>query len=303
MISRARFAACLTSTSVAIATIAGGAVAAVMVAGAPAANAATGTYQDTADTWADAAALLGTAGSLWQPKRTSGLTLRGQLDVVADNLSFAKGVATSGDTAASGRYGTKKRGFTIVEKWANTGWAAEPAPDIRSAPVGTVTITLGDPGTAIALKARVRANCYPYQPKHPKPPAADFRCSKSDVSTYGGTLTMTARPSSTMLAPGDTTIAIDSQGMTYAELVAVARGLVQVPGLPEAASAEATFICLDMVQQKMTAEQAASLATSNGFTTRVGSIDGVGRMLTADYSPSRFTLSLTGGIVTACPAG
>ena len=273
-----------------------------VLAAAPA-QAADDGFQATADTWFDAAAGLGTAGSLWIPTQAYGMKLRGPIDIGAFGLQFAGGEVTAGETTAAGQYGTARRGFDLMEKWANTAWAADPAPDIRSAPVATVKIKLGEPAQKTTVKVTVAANCYPYDPKHPKPVPATFRCTRADVQKFGGTLTMTARPASTMTEPGRTTIVIDSAGMTYDELLGVARGLRQVSGFEEAASAQAKYVCQAMIDRKMTQAQASAYALDNGFTTRIGSIDGVGQAVTMDYSPSRMTLSLVGGVVTACPAG
>jgi hypothetical protein len=58
-----------------------------------------------------------------------------------------------------------------------------------------------------------------------------------------------------------------------------------------------------MVTGRMTAAQATAFAESNGYTARVGSIDGQPQAVTADYRPDRFTLDLVGGVVTGCTYG
>ena len=260
-------------------------------------------FSTTADNWADAAAALGTAGSLWDPTDTLGMNKRTVVDVVADNLEFSDGDVTAGDTATGAQYGTKKRGFAISEKWANTGWAADPAYDTGMAPVGTTTIKLGEPGVKRATKVKILANCWVLDPSNPQPAPKGFRCTKADVLKTGGVLQMTAKPASTMTEPGNTTIVIETTGMTYKELLAIARGLEQVIPPVTADSAMTTAICSQMIDGKMTQAQANTLATGNGYTTRVGEVDGVPNAVTADYRPDRYTLTITGGIVTACPAG
>ena len=157
----------------------------------------------------------------------------------------------------------------------------------------------------ITVPATVYANCF-RQPATggPRPVPRSFRCSRADVRTYGGTLVMTARPASTMTAPGDTSIVLQSAGLTYAELISVARSLQQVAGTPTVAgSAQMVAMCRQMVTGRQTAEQASAFAQSNGYTTRVGSIDGQSLPVSADYRPDRFTLTVVASVVTGCQYG
>ena len=181
--------------------------------------------------WDLAAARLGTAGSLWEPQETAALERTRRIAVIADNLAFANGAVTAGDTFAGTRYGTAKRSFWIEEKWADTGWAAEPVTSTSTAKVRNVRVRLGSPGMTTTVTARVYADCVE-QPADadPEPIPAGFRCTRGDVLRDGGTLVMTARPASQMTAPGTTSIVIRSTGLTFAELVGVARSLEQVAG-------------------------------------------------------------------------
>ena len=56
--------------------------------------------------WDVAASRLGTAGSLWEPQETAELARTRRVAVLADNLAFANGAVTAGDTFAGTRYGT-----------------------------------------------------------------------------------------------------------------------------------------------------------------------------------------------------
>ena len=47
----------------------------------------------------------------------------------------------------------------------------------------------------------------------------------------------------------------------------------------------------------------SAFAASNGYSARVGSIDGESLAVTADYRPDRFTLSTVSGAVTSCTYG
>lgn len=256
--------------------------------------------------WDLAAARLGTAGSLWEPQPGAELAGTRRVAVIADNLAFASGAVTAGDTFAGTRYGTAKRGFRIEEKWADTGWAAEPVTSTSSAKVRNVRVRLGPPGTTTTVTAKVYADCFE-QPTDadPTPIPARFRCTRGDVLRTGGTLVMTARPASQMTAPGTTSIVIRSTGLTFAELVSVARSLEQVAGSSGdgAGSAQMVGMCRQMVDQRMTFDQASAFAESNGYTARIGSIDGQPLAVTADYRPDRFTVSVVAGAVTSCTYG
>lgn len=279
---------------------------ALALSAGPAHGDTTSGIQAKAPTWDKAAARLGTAGSLWDPAKAVGLKRVGAISIIGDGLTFAGGRVTAGETFAGARYGRGAASFTISQKWASTGWAAEPAFTTSMAKVGTVTIPMGQPGTRIRLNATVYANCFAQSTDaDPTKVPAWFRCAKSEVLTTGGVLTMTARPASTMSAPGTTTIVIQSSGLTYAQLVAVASGLQQVAGAPAdgAGSAQMVGMCEQMVTGRMTVDQANAFAVSNGYFARVGSIDGVPQAVTADYRPDRFTLAIKANVVASCSYG
>lgn len=290
--------------TVAVTTVA--IVATVLAVGGAAPASAAGPDTDTrVSSWDAAAAQLGTAGSLWDPQWTADLERTRRVQVLADNLAFANAAVTAGDTYAGTRYGAGRRWVAIDEKWANTGWAAEPVTTTSTAPVETVRLRLGTPGMQAVVVARVSADCFP-QPADadPTPIPRRFRCTRADVLRFGGTLEMTARPASTMTAPGNTSVVIRTRGLTFAELLRVARSMVQVAGAPTVAgSAQMVAMCRQMTTAPMTFEQASAFATSNGYTARVGSIDGQPQAVTADYRPDRFTVSLVGGAVTSCTYG
>ena len=261
----------------------------------------------TAPSWSLAAARLGTAGSLWEPGNSVGLKRTKPVEIIADGLTFAAGAAITGDTYAGARYGsTAGPSFTIAEKWANTGWAAEPATSTSLARVGTARIALGTPGTQVRVTAQVLANCF-VQPTNadPKDVPAGYRCSKADVMRTGGVLRMTARPSSTMTEPGRTSIVITTKGLTYEQLLAIAGSLAQVSGGGNdgAGSAQMVAMCAQMVDGRMDLATASAFADSNGYTVRTGSIDGQPQMVTMDFRWNRFTVDLVKGAVTGCTFG
>lgn len=266
-------------------------------------------YEATAKTWAEAAAKLGTAGSLWSPTNRLGLDRRGPITVEAQNLTVVNGAVVRGGellpaTGVSAQYGTNARGFQILEKWADTAWALDPAWSWQSAPVGSVKVDLkpDDPATPNPVTVRVFANCWKPGSTTPSRPPRSFRCSKADVRTYGGTMTLTARPASTMTAPGRTSVYVSSNGLSYNELLTIARGLQQEMGDPgqSAGSAQMQATCRQMVDGKLTEEQARALAGGNGYTVRVVERDGQPLPTTMDYRIERINVAVQSGVVTGC---
>lgn len=275
-------------------------------AAAPAgAEESSGTYSAQASSWTQAANLLGTAGSLWRPAYAAGLRKAGPIEVLGQGITVMDDVATGGSTFAGVTYGTGDRSLSVAERWARTSWAAEPPTDIRRALVGRETVMLGDPGTQIPVTATIYANCYTEALSgDAPPPPRSLRCAPSDVRKHGGTLVMTARPPSTMTAPGTTRIQMDSTGLSYRQLLRAARSLTQVMGAPMVPpSAQMVGMCEQMVDESMTQAQAASFAESNGYSLRVGSVDGQPMAVTMDYRPDRFTVALVGGVVSGCTYG
>jgi hypothetical protein len=195
----------------------------LLVGVAPSASADT----QTARTWAGAAQLAGEDGSLWQPTFRAGVKRSGPISVTTD--TFPNDGDPQQAMAVFASYGNNQRGFTILQKYAETAWAADPEPNRAAAPVGTFTVRLGDPDTSIAIRAEVSANCYlPKDLLNPPPPPSNLRCSKADVKRYGATLTMTAKPPSTMTAPGTTDVVIQSRGITFKQLMHIASSLQQI---------------------------------------------------------------------------
>ncbi len=274
------------------------------VSAAPAAAAAMDADTKVA-TWDTAASTLGTAGSLWEPTWTGDRDLNGRLSVLADNLTFANGAVAGGDTFVGARYGTRKNGVLVQEKWAGTGWSAEPVFTTSAAKVERVSLRVGDPGMRYTVRATVYADCFE-QPSDsdPVPVPRRFRCTRSDVLEHGGTLVMTMRPASTMTAPGTTSIVLQSAGLTYRQLLRVARNLEQVAGTPTVAgSAQMVGMCRQMVDERMTSNQASAFASEYGYTLRVGSVDGQPMAVTMDYRRDRFTVAIVGDAVTGCTYG
>lgn len=220
-----RFAVALTAPMLLLAACGGDEPAAEPTAAAGTPTPSVAETNTTVATWAEAAALLGIDGSLWEPTKTLGLEMSDQIEVLVQP-QFSPVLQYVG-----ARYGTTEKGFRISEKWADAGWAADPVTDIRALPVKAKPIKLGDPDTPATIEVRVVAYCNTgAESPDAEPPAADATCKKKDVKKFGGQLTMTAQPSSTMTSPGDTTVVIDVQGLTFKQLLKIARNLQQVSG-------------------------------------------------------------------------
>lgn len=70
-----------------------------------------------------------------------------------------------------------------------------------------------------------------------------------------------------------------------------------------AGTPEMQALCDQMVAAALSAEAATSLAEENGFTARVGSVDGVPQAVTMDFREDRFTFDVASGVVTGCTYG
>ena len=108
-----------------------------------------------------------------------------------------------------------------------------------------------------------------------------------------------------MTDPGETSIVIDSSGLTYNQLVAVASSLIQVAPDPNAAagSAQMRGVCKQMVTEKLTFATADKLAQANEYTARLASVDGQPLALTMDFRFDRMNLSTVENAVTECTYG
>ncbi|MFN8171824.1 MAG: hypothetical protein U0R65_08145 [Candidatus Nanopelagicales bacterium] len=71
----------------------------------------------------------------------------------------------------------------------------------------------------------------------------------------------------------------------------------------QAGTAEMTALCTQMVDEKMTPEDATALAEKNGYVARVGTIDGQPQAVTMDLRDDRFTFDVEGGVVVGCTYG
>lgn len=116
---------------------------------------------------------------------------------------------------------------------------------------------------------------------------------------------MRARPLITAVA-GIVTAAALLTGLTACSTAGGANPVASdanVSGAPLDATTEMTNLCEQMITQALPVEAAQALADSSGYTVRLGTIDGQAQALTKDIQPDRFTLDVTGGVVTGCTVG
>jgi hypothetical protein len=203
------------------------ALASAMLIGCAAATPVLAQTQTTVPTWEKAQKLTGSDGSLWKPTFTAGLPLAGGLTVVDGKQDDGSRAMT-----VQGTYEKGTRTISVLENYKGAFSALDAEPNIAAELVGKPTITVGYPDMRYTVRATVSANCYNVKPgadgSVPAPPAG-FRCSQSDVAKFGGTLTVTMRPGSTMTAPGTTFVTIQvSPGITYNQLIRMVQGLVQI---------------------------------------------------------------------------
>lgn len=151
---------------------------------------------------------------LWRPTYTAAVRRKGPIDVIA----YGKGRGRA--TFAGSTYGRRVPSFTLAQKSAQTRWAAIPVDRATSRLVGTEAIRLGEPGAKRVVRARIYANCGTQS-------GVPRRCVPTDVARFGGSVELLAR---TPVAGGQaaTDIRIDSNGLSYRQLLRVARGLVPV---------------------------------------------------------------------------
>ena len=149
--------------------------------------------------------------TLWRPTYTASLRRNGPIDVIA----YGKGGKRA--TFAGSTYGKRVPSFTLSQKAAQTRWAATPVSHETAGLVRTPSIRLADAGN---VRVRIFANCR-------QPGTAPRSCTATDVAKFGGTAELLAR-STVDGAPRATTVRIDSNGLSYRQLLRVARGLVPV---------------------------------------------------------------------------
>ncbi len=185
--------------------------AAVTLTGNPGAWASSDVVR-AASTYAQAGRALQGQVLLWEPTYTLGLSRKREIDVLA------YGSGSTRATFAGSSYGKRVPSFTLAQKAAATKWAAKPVQHSSERLVETVRIQIGDRGAKRPVQARIYANCAPGAQSSKK------RCERRDVARFGGSVVLLARTAIDG-APIATDVRIDSTGMSYEQLLRIARGL------------------------------------------------------------------------------
>ncbi len=103
---------------------------------------------------------------------------------------------------------------------------------------------------------------------------------------------------------GCSSSADDSSSAPAASVSAAASGQASdAPADASAGTPEMAALCKQMVDQKLSPEDATALAETNGYVARVGTIDGEGQAVTMDLRDDRFTFDVEGGVVVGCTYG
>lgn len=149
---------------------------------------------------------------LWEPTYTAGLTRNREIDVLA------YGSQRSRATFVGSTYGKRVPSFTVAQKGSATSWAARPVEHPSERLVDTIFIRIGPPGAKRPARARIYANCNQVDS------VSVSRCEPRDVARFGGALILMARTTAGGV-PTATDVRIDSTGLSYQQLVRIARDL------------------------------------------------------------------------------
>ena len=174
---------------------------------------------DSFSSWQRAASSLDSPGALYRPTFRAGLKQDSRIDVLAFEKKTKSGTAAKySSMLITGSYKNRLKAFTVMEKYANTKWAARRVADPEQRIVSKPKLKINQ--DASKIRATIYANCAVSEPEPEIAPQENTRCSKRDVKRFGGLLVMRTA--------ADTSIVIESRGLSYRELVGIARGLKQI---------------------------------------------------------------------------
>ncbi len=165
-------------------------------------------------TWQRAAVTLNSAGNLYYPSNRANLIQESRIDVLAftKNSKSANGVRYS-SMLVTATYTNRHGSFSLMEKYAGVKWAARRVADPGQRVVSRQLIKMRESGTKV--KSTIYANCA--VPEIDSAIEQQKSCSRADVKLFGGLLVMKI--------PGETSIIIESSGLSFQQLIAVSRGL------------------------------------------------------------------------------
>ena len=282
-----------------------------------------------------AAQLMDGAAVVYKPTYTAGLKRTSKVKVVSEGLKVTDGKIEGGQTYVGASYGTNKVGFTLHEKLVDTIWNPIEQElffcagkemcngywwrdlitiDSEWGKVGNVKITVGEPGEQSTVTAQVYAKCGVKSSTSQPQKTKALRCEKSDV-VDGGLLSYTMKKSGSERenrAEGDkamtgTNVVIESRGVNFEDVEKVAENLEPVSPSPSSPVPPLVpVVMLSSCKQALAAgtyAEARSMASNNGYTMRVSSINGVPSMLTGDWRMKRINVVIVGDRVVSCSYG
>lgn len=165
--------------------------------------------------YADASRALGGQVLVWEPSYAAGLRRNREIDVLAYQSQGSRA------TFVGSTYGKRVPSFTMAQKGSDSTWAAKPVEHSTERLVETVAIRIGPAGAKRPARARIYANC---KGDLGVGTAPGSRCERRDVARFGGALVLMARTNAGGV-PTATDIRIDSTGLSYQQLLRIARGL------------------------------------------------------------------------------
>lgn len=174
------------------------------------ANAEIGSYP----TWQRAASALDSEGSIYYPSFRAGLKQESRIEILAFTRKIKSGNRIKySSMLVTGSYKNRSAAFSLMEKYASASWAARRVADPGQRIVAQRLIKMNASGTKV--QSTIYANCAISVPDF----AVEQKqvCSQADVKLFGGLLVMQT--------PGETSIIIESVGLTFQQLIAIARGL------------------------------------------------------------------------------
>jgi hypothetical protein len=117
---------------------------------------------------------------------------------------------------------------------------------------------------------------------------------------------MRSRPLSTTLAGAVVALSLLG-GLTACSSASSTAGAqvseADLSGTPVTAKDDMTALCEQIIAQALPLEAGVALAEASGYTTRVGTIDGVDQAVTADAREDRFTFATKADVIVGCTIG
>lgn len=165
-------------------------------------------------TWQRAVLALDSVGKIYYPSSRAGLKQESRIDVLAFTRKAKSGNGVKySSMLVTASYKNRLGSFSLMEKYSSVKWAARRVADPGQRIVSQRTIKIKESGAKV--KSSIYANCAGSGPDLAAQPKKV--CSRTDVKLFGGFLVME------ML--GETSIIIESVGLTFQQLIVIARGL------------------------------------------------------------------------------